>query len=204
MQGAPLKLYGFPRTRAYRVRWALEEAGAPYAFVTVEVTKGAHRAAEHLARNPHGKVPVLEDGELRMIESCAMVLHIADRFPEAGLAPKLGTPERARYYQWTVHAGATLDEPLIATYFHTALLPPERRDPAVVQRHASSCATCLDVLESALEHDDYLAGAFSAADVAVGYAVHLADQAGLLAERPRLAAYMRRLSSRPAFARTYA
>jgi glutathione S-transferase len=199
-----MRLYGFPRTRAYRVRWLLEEAGAPYEFVTVEVTKGAHRASEHLARNAHGKVPVLEDGELRLIESCAMLLHVADRFPEAGLAPKLGTPERARYYQWIVYAGATLDEPFIGTYFHTVLLPPERRDRAVVERHASTCATALGVLEAGLGDGDYLAGDFSAADVAVGYALDLVDKAGLLADRPRLAAYMQRLSARPAFQRTYA
>lgn len=203
MSDATIKLYGFPRTRAYRVRWVLEEAGAPYEFVTVEVTKGAHRHAEHLARNPHGKVPVLEDGNLRLIESCAMVLHVADRFPEAGLAPELGTPERARYYQWIVHAAATLDEPFVATYFHSVLLPPERRDATIVDRHAATCVTCLDVLEAALEDDDYLAGDFSAADVAVGYALNLVNAAGLFENRPRLADYMRRLSARPAFQRTY-
>jgi glutathione S-transferase len=198
-----MKLYGYPGTRTNRVRWLLEEVGASYELVTVEVARGGHKAPEHLARHPHGAVPVLEDGDLRLIESCAMVLHIADEHADAGLAPAPGTPERGLYYQWVVYAAATLDEPIVKTYFHSHLLPPARRDPAIVERYAPACTTALELLEAALAGRSYLLGDFSAADVAVGYALNLAGEAGLVAGSSRLAAYLESLRDRPAFKRAY-
>lgn len=197
-----MKLYGFPQTRTNRVRWMLEEIGVPYEFILVDVRVGAHKKPEHIALHPHGSVPVLVDGEDTIIESCAAVLYLADKFADRGLAPPLD--QRAAYYQWIVYASATMDEPGIQTLFHTRFLPPERRDPQVVERHRGTLETIIRHLAAGLSGRSYLLGEqFSAADVTVGYAVNILDVLGLVRGEPTVAAYLDRLRERPAFRRTY-
>jgi glutathione S-transferase len=200
-----IKLYGFPQTRANRVRWLLEELGAPYEFVTVEVTKGAHKAPEYVeSRHAHGRVPALEDGPLKMIESSAMVLYLTEKFPDKKLAPPVGTPERGLYFQWIVYAAATVDEPVISTLFHTVVYPPEKRKADVVERHKPTCETAVRFVEASLDGKSYLTGSdFTAADVAMGYVMNIADNLGMTADAPRTKAWLERLRARPAFKKVY-
>lgn len=198
-----MKLYGFPLTRTNRVRWMLEELGAPYEYVHVDLRSGAHKTPEHRALHPHGSVPVLVDGEHTILESCAAVLYLADRFADRGLAPPID--RRAAYYQWIVYAAATMDDPGIETLFHTRILPPERRRPEIVERHRPTCETIAAFLAASLAGRTWLLGdEFSAADVAVGYAVNILDMNGHVAGAPALADYLARLRGRPAYQRTYA
>jgi glutathione S-transferase len=74
--------------RPIRVVWALEEVGAEYEFVTITAEEG--RGAERRARHPLGRVPVLEDEQGPMFESTALVFHVAEAYPEAGLLPPPG------------------------------------------------------------------------------------------------------------------
>lgn len=199
-----IRLHGFPGTRTNRVRWMLEELGVDYEFVLVEILKGAHKEAGYLERHPHGRVPYFEDGEVKLLESCAAVLHLADSHPEKKLAPALGTAERAAYYQWIVYSAATLDEPVIKTYFHTVIFPPERRKQEVVDEHRPTLQAACRVLDAALAGKSHLLGdAFSAADVAVGYALNLMDQANAIQDAPHVAAYLARLRERPSFKKVY-
>ena len=197
-----IRLYGFPGTRTSRVAWLLEELELAYEYETIAVGQGEHRSEAHRARPPHGVVPVLEDGALRLLESSAMVLYLADKAGK--LAPAVGTPERGRYYQHVVYAAATLDGPAVEYFFHTVLLPEARRDPERAKKAKSSLDTAIGVLEQALGDGPYLLGAeFSAADVAVGYDLHLMRAAGLCETGP-LRAYADRLAERPAHRKTFA
>lgn len=202
MLGAMIKLYGFPQTRTNRVQWALEELGVAYEYVRVEVPRGAHKRPEHLALHPHGSVPVLVDGEQTILESCAAVLYLADRYPAHDLAP--AAAERGAYYQWIVYAAATIDDPAIKTLFHARILPPERRQAAVVEAQRPTCETIVAHLERALAGKTWLLGdGFTAADVAVGYALNLLDVCGYVAGAEHTAAYLGRLRARPAFKAVY-
>ncbi len=193
-------LHGFPGTRTKRIRWLLEELGVDYEYREVDVRKGAHKSPDFLRLHPHGRVPVLEDGELRFIESCAALLYLADKYPEKGLAPALGDPERGRYYQFMVYAAATLDTPSVQTYFHSVLFPAERRNSAVVAEHAPGLAIAVAVIDQALTGRPHLCGEkFSAADVAIGYALDLVDQCGGLTGSDNARAYIARLRDRPAY-----
>ena len=88
--------------RPIRVVWALEEVGADYELVTMSAEEA--RSAEHLARHPLGRVPVLEDEQGPMFESTALVFHVAELYPDAGLLPPAGTHERAVVQGWSIFA----------------------------------------------------------------------------------------------------
>lgn len=194
-----IKLYGFPGTRSSRVQWLLEEAQLPYEFELVDVMGGAHKSPEHLARHAHGLVPALEDGDLRIIESVAMCLHVAD-LAAGKLAPALGTAERARYYQHMVYAASTLDPTIIGAYMQLRFVPAEHRDEKLVEQSKKTFAVSAEVLSAALgESDHLLGGELSAVDVVVGYDLNLAHQLGWLGAYPVLMRYTERLVARPAF-----
>jgi glutathione S-transferase len=110
-------LFWAPGTAAMAPHAALEEIGAPHKLVKVDFKSGEHRKPEYLKLNPKGRVPVLVEGEHTTSESAAILMHLADRHPEAKLAPAPGTPERARYYQWLLYLTNTV-QPAIIDYFH--------------------------------------------------------------------------------------
>src|SRR6266581_3251982 len=105
-----MKLYYVPMTRSNRPRWLLEELGAPYEIVRLDIGAKENRRAEYLALNPLGHVPTLVDGDLVLFETLAICLYLADKFYERGLAPSFESPERAAYLQWTVFATVSAEK----------------------------------------------------------------------------------------------
>jgi len=200
-----MKIFGFKNTRSNRVEWLLQELGVDYELVKVDLLSGQHKQPEHLARHAHGLVPALEDGDVRMIESAASCLYLADKFASKGLAPEPGSPARARYYQLAFYAVSTLDECVVPLFFHTVLLPPEKRNKEIVEAKTAVWETAAQLLTRELgEAPFFLGKAFSAVDVVLGYDLALAAHAGLLANYPTLAAYAQRISTREAFKKAYA
>lgn len=199
-----MKVFGFKNSRSNRVEWMLHELGVGYELVKVDLLSGEHKKPEHVARHGHGLVPALEDGDVRMIESAASVLYLADKFADKGLAPPLSSPARARYYQLAFYAVSTLDESVVPLFFHTALYPPEKRQQAVVDAKMPVWETAAALLTRELGDAPYFLGkTFSAVDVVVGYDLALAARTGLLAKHPALAAYTERITSREAFKKAY-
>jgi glutathione S-transferase len=197
-----IELFGVPGSRSSRVQWMLEELGLPHEFHKLEFMKGEHKRPPYLERHPHGLVPAMTDGDLRMIESCAMVLHLADKTGK--LAPPVGSNERARLYQFAIYAAATLDPPAVDRVLHTMLFPPQMRDAGKAEAAKPHIATGLVFLERELGDADYLVGnEFSVADVCVGYTVNLIAMCELLGGHERIAAYHNRLAARPAFKRVF-
>ena len=128
-----MRLYHRRYTRSGRARWMLEEVGAPHEIERIAFSKGEHRMPEYLAVHPHGSVPALVDGSLKLIESSAIVMHLADKFPEKKLAPALGGDDRASYYRWMVYVPATVDPVLEAITMHTRMLPEPKRVAAIAE-----------------------------------------------------------------------
>jgi glutathione S-transferase len=110
----------------------LHEVGASYELVNVDLRAGAHKTPDHIARHAHGLVPAFEDGDVRIIESAAACLYLADKFPEKGLAPDPTSADRARYYQLAFYAVSTLDESVVPLFFQKVVYPAERRSQEVV------------------------------------------------------------------------
>ena len=200
-----LKLYHSSQSRSVRPRWLLEEIGAPYELVRLDMSKQEHKTPEYKRVHPHGAVPALVDGDLAMFESAAICAYLADKFPEAQMAPRIGTPERGRYYQWMVYSIATLEPPVIDIFMNTVMLPEAERSTEAVDKARTKFVEVAQVLENTLGSKPFLLGErFSAADVMIGSSLVWGQFLGLLEGRPVLAEYAQRLSTRPAYQRASA
>lgn len=112
-----MEIHGAPGTALMAPHAILEEIGASYEWVRVDLKGGEHRSAAFLALNPKGRVPVLVDGGFALTEAAAICLHLAERFPHAGLLPAPGTRERARAYEWMLFLSNTVQATLM-DWFH--------------------------------------------------------------------------------------
>jgi len=160
------KLFYAPGSAAMAPHAVLEEIGVPYEPILVDMSAGAHKRPDYLELNPNGRVPTLVDGDQVVFESAAIVLHLADKHPEAGLAPPLGAPERGRYYQWLVYLTNTVQEAYIS-YFHADYYA--KSAGAIAEVKATSEARLqplFKIIDGALADGPYLLGKrFSAADI---------------------------------------
>lgn len=103
-----MRLHFLPGTAAMAPHAALAEIGVPYELVRVERDPDGRPSDAYLALNPWGKIPTLEDGDLVLTEAAVICLHLADKYPDARLAPPTGTPERAELYRWLLWLSNTV------------------------------------------------------------------------------------------------
>jgi glutathione S-transferase len=187
-----MRLYHVPNTRSNRVLWLLEEIGEPYDLTLM--TADERRGEEHATRHPLGRVPVVEDEEGFVFESLAILLHIADLHPEAGLIPPVGSHDRARVYQWSVFAMTELEPAVLEVLVARRGEDKERADAG-----AEAFRDAAAVIEAALDEGDYLVGGrFTVADLVCGAVLLFGRRFELIEGMPRIAAYLERLESRPA------
>lgn len=184
-----MKLYFNPRSRAVVAKWMLDECGAKYELVPIDLSKREHKTPEYLKVNPAGKLPALVDGEARIFENPAICLYLADRLPEANLAPKLGDPRRGRYLSLMVYSTAQL-EPAMGDQMMKLPTPPGRG--------WTDYESALDAVERELGDGPWLFGDwFTAADVMIGSMFIYVRMLGGKTPRPKLEAYADRLMARP-------
>lgn len=207
---ATAELYEWPPTRSQRARWVLEELGIDYRSRPVNMLEREQDSDAYRAVHPLGVVPALRTDRYLLRESVAIVLQLIDEHPESGLAPPVGTPERAAYYQWCVFACAELD-PAVMAYFDNTMRPLEHmrppgrpHDPAFAGYARDAFADRARMLSHELEGREFLVGArFSGADILVGHSCFMATVTGLIGGHPVLEAYLGRLHQRPAYRRAY-
>jgi glutathione S-transferase len=192
-----MKLYEFPPTRSIRARWTLQELGVDFEAETVNLIKGEHRRPEFLAINPAGKLPVLVDGHLVLTESVAIVLYLAEKYPERTLLPTNLTP-RAEAYRWLLFAATELEQPLWRISRHTFLYPEEQRLPADVPIASREFIEMAAVLDGHMRGRQFLVGERAGvADFVMAYTLDWANEEKLLGGFPRLLDYMERMYDRP-------
>ena len=199
-----MKLYGCPNTRSLRAAWALEEAGAEYQYVGVDLFQGAARTPAFLALNPAGKVPVLVDGGLTLTESAAIIAYVAEKFPASELMPH-GDAARAECLRWMFFAVTELEQPLWTIAKHRFALPKDKRVAGIEDTARWEFANAAALVDQALDGRDFIGGsAFSGADILLGHTLAWARSAKVALESARLVAYLDRLMARPALARARA
>ncbi len=206
-----IRLHHTPSTAAMVPLIVLEELGVPYERVAVDRAASAHKQPDYLRLNPNGLIPVLEDGDLVLYETAAIVLHLCDGHPAAALAPPVGTAQRAHFYKWLMWLTNTL-QPTLMVYFY-----PERwmdegnaQGVAELKGHAQRrTGVLLDQLDAELArhgHTWFGGAAYSALDA---YVFTLCRWTRFFSspparDRATLGPYLQRMLQRPAVQRVIA
>jgi glutathione S-transferase len=192
-----LKLYEFPPTRSIRVRWTLQEMQLDFDSILVNLPAREHRASEFLKINPAGKVPVLIDGDLVLIESVAIVLYLADKYADRGFTPA-SLVDRGRMTQWLLFAATELEQPLWRIARHTRLYPAARRLAAEIPIARDDFRDMATVLDAHLKDRRFAVGdTVCVADFVLAYTLDWANELALLETFPRLREYLESMYARP-------
>lgn len=184
--------------RDLRPRWACEEIGLDY---SEHLISAVNRPADHFLFQPWGQVPVLCDDGVRLFESGAILLHLAEK--DERLMPH-DPQARASTLAWLFAAYNSV-EPMLFELGNVDLFAKDEewaklRRPSLIEFIQGR----LGRLNDAIGDKDYLTGEFTVADIAMATVLREAVEAGLIAEQPRLQAYLDRCLARPAFQRALA
>ncbi len=190
-----ITLYHAPRSRASRFIFLLEELGAPYELKEVSIRRGDGSGALDTANpHPHGKVPVIRDGETVVYESAAIALYLTDKFPQHGIGPLVGDATRGAYLTWLAYYAGVMEPAWMSAFMKWDV----RRGTAGWVKTDE----VMELVKATLSKQPFLLGEkFSAADVLVATTFKLFMGSPILAKTDLLEAYVNRVASRPAYAR---
>jgi glutathione S-transferase len=197
-----VKIFGIPKSRAFRCLWAAEEAGVPYEVVATDFATGVKSPA-FAAVNPNAKIPAMQDGDLTMWESLAINLHLL-RKGNSGLVP--AGDGLSQIEMWTLWTATEVEPNQMQWAYNTFMRAPDQRDPKAAEAGAAALRQRLAVLERVLADRDYLLGStFTAADLNVACVLYSAWFNKFdLAAFPRVKAWLERCLTRPAAMRARA
>lgn len=192
-----MRLYEFGPTRALRVRWTLQELGVEFESVSVNLQAREHLRPEFLRLNPAARLPVLVDGDQVLTESAAIVLYLAEKYPEGKLLPAR-LSDRAQAYRWLLFTVTELEQPLWRMARHEFLYPEDKRSEQDIQLAREDFRPLAQVLDRHLQGRTYVAGdAVSVTDFVLAYTLDWANLVGLLEDFPGLVQYMENMYRRP-------
>ena len=183
-----------------KVLWALGELAIPHAHVEAGGAAGGLDAPEFLAMNPHGRIPVLSDGDLVLWESHTIVRYLAARYGAGTLWPDApaGRSFADRWMDWSL---ATLQPAFMALFWGFFRTPAAERNGRAIHAATDQCTAHYRLLDEHLSRYDYLAGArFTMGDIPCGTTLYRYFEMGAsVPDVPHVRAWYRRLSERAAF-----
>jgi glutathione S-transferase len=206
----PLALHYYPSNASFTPHGLLRELGLPFSLQKVDRANQAHKSPAYLELNPNGLIPVLVDGGQVLYETAAIVLHLVDKRPAAGLAPAVGTPERGEFYKWLIWLSATLQAQMpIYFYSDRYVAPGNAAGAAEVKAQAETrIEGLIDQIEAHLARHGgpwMMGERFSALDI---YAFMLCRWTRGMKRPartlPRLGAFLARMLERPSIQATIA
>lgn len=185
-----------PWSRATVIHWLLEELAVPYRTQIIDIQNPDNIPDDYRAIQPHKKVPAIRHNGVVVTERAAIALYLAETFPQAGLAPAIGTPERAAYLTWLVYTDAVVDPAMTAHHYQW------QYDKSMASFGLFEDMTAQ--IERRLTDNDYIAGShFTAADCVFGGMLYwLVEMFKGVPKLPVHQAYFDRIAARPAFQRT--
>ncbi|MGY8733709.1 MAG: glutathione S-transferase family protein [Pirellulales bacterium] len=200
-----MKVHHAPNTRSVRAIWLLEELGLPYDVQEYKLGDRSMRAPDYLKIHPMGRVPALEDADVTIFESGAIVEYVLARYGEERMQPPVNSLYFPMYLQWLHYAEGMIMPPVNVIVVETILLPADRRNDVNVSRATKLLGQMLGAVDAHMKGRDYLAGEFSGADIMTGHACTVAKRLGAdTTDKPDLEAYIERCNARPAMQRAWA
>jgi glutathione S-transferase len=194
-----LKIYGVPRSRAFRALWLAKELGLDYENVMVDFATGETRRQPYLSINPNGHVPAIDDDGFVLWESMAINLYLAKKHSLGTLYPT-SLQDEARVWQWSLWGITELERNVLTAMFNRAILAEDKRDAAAADAAEKELQHPLGVLDGAVSNNAYLIGdAFTVADLNVAAVLSWARPARIdFAPFPKAADWLSRCALRPA------
>lgn len=195
-----LKIYGQPRSRAFRVLWLAMEAGIPYEHIPVSITADKPECKEpwYVELNPNARVPTIDDDGFVMWESAAINLYLAEKYKSALFPTTL--QGRGRMLQWAFYIANDVEPPMIAMFQNRVLFPSEKRNAALADASEAALVVRLKLLEEHLAKNKFFGGdKWDMADFMVASVVYtLAAIKYDLSKYPKFDAWLKASIERPA------
>jgi glutathione S-transferase len=193
-----ITLFHRPQTRSSRFIFLLEEVGAPYQVQIVSTrTRDGAGVVDPANPHPHGKVPAISDDGVVVFESAAIVLYLTDKYPQNGIGPVVGDPQRGAYLSWLAYYAGVFEPALISKFMKFEVprvtagwVAIEEVMPVIIARLAAG--------------PFWLGERFSGLDVLFGATFAQFAQSDMMPKSPVLDAYVKHIVARPAFARAMA
>ena len=199
-----MKLHYAQNSRAVRVAWLLEELKISYNIEKYRVGDRVLREPEYKKIHPLGRIPVLQDNEVTIYESGAIIEYILGKYGNGKLRPDSTDQNFADYLQWFHFSEGMLMRPINTIVVETVLLGPDKRNQTNIDRATKILNIILETVNQRLSDQNYLAGEFSAADIMTGHAVIMANKSGAdLSEKANLLEYIDRLMKRPSLKKAW-
>jgi glutathione S-transferase len=168
-----LKIWGRKNSsNVQKVMWAVGETGITYEHTEFGGAFGGNREPSYLALNPNGLVPTIQDGDVTLWESNAIVRYIASKYGAGTLAPS-DIATRARADQWMDWQLTTVNAPMVTTFWGLVRTPPEKRDHAAIAAGKTRYTEVMTLLDAQLAKTRFVAGdSFCMGDIPVAVMAH--------------------------------
>lgn len=195
-----LKLHFAPNSRAERIVWLLEEENIDYELNKMKFHPSALKSDEHRLRHPLGRIPVLEDNDIVLYESGAIVEYLITKHTDGKLKPDIHSKEYPLYLQWFHYCEGMVMPPMNTIVVQTIILPKERQNPEILAQAKKLLYKSIVPVDINLKEKKYLIGEFSGADVMLGHSIYMANRLGCVDEEMLgIKKYLERIESRDSF-----
>ena len=195
-----LTLHYCSNSRAERVLWLLEELKLQFNLNKIKFHPSELKSAEHRSRHPLGRIPVLEDNDITIYESGAIIEYLIAKHSDGSLKPKVNEEKFSQYLQWFHYCEGMIMPPMNTIVVHTLILPEERRNEEVLRQAKNLLNKALNPVNVLLSDNEYLIDTFSGVDFMLGHALYMSNKLGCVSEEMNnIIRYINLLNSRQAF-----
>ncbi len=172
-----LTLHFCSNSRAQRVLWLLEELKLSYNLNKIKFHPSELKSDEHRKRHPLGRVPVLEDDDITIFESGAIIDYIIEKYDDRNLKPSVESRTFPNYLQWYHYCEGMVMPPMNTIVVHTLILPEDRRDPEVLRQAKNLLTKSIMPVNQLLTENKFLIGdKISGVDFMLGHSLYMADK----------------------------
>ena len=172
-----LTLHFCSNSRSQRVLWTLEELKLPYTLNKIKFHPSELKSEEHKKRHPLGRVPVLEDNDITLFESGAIIDYLIEKYDESGLKPSIENKLFPTYLQWYHYCEGMVMPPMNSIVVHTLILPVDRRDPEVLRQAKNLLTKSIIPINELLSENTFLIGQnISGVDFMLGHSLYMANK----------------------------